>query len=564
MGTSNSDLYNWEMTGAPDEVTIATNPEAVADYNRYVEQVNAGQAEYGGGLPPQFIDNPIYEDPTYWNSGKQAYQGGDGQTYYAESFLRPEEYISMGYAAPYTREQILAAVNPENIRYGFQNTPYASVFGASDLSGGEYVVDPNTGKFVLDQSGNPIPVPREQQKSGGFDSFMETAIPLLIAAGAAGTGLGALGLLGSGGLAGAGALGATGEAATAAASVTGNAFLDSAIASSALKGAGYGALTGGVTSALTGQDALKGALIGGATGGILGGGEAALFPGVAEAAKGSVAASGLLGAGRGAAGGAINTLLGGGDLKKNILYGGALGGTLGAGSEYFFPTAPTSITGREGDAPRWATEQETARTAGKSDKFFENIKYGNVQNMGYAGDNYTDFRLPPAVRTGGGYDVLNPEYITNRGGYGVGGYSGVGLDPAIQQLFGGTGLNPNLNYNTAGLANTAEALSQASGVNINRAEFAGRGGLTADQEAALDRALTAADYATPTNWFSGLGNLGTMLGMGALGRGAGGGGGGAKVPGAAGGSFVPKGMVDYSGILNLLAPKSSTRSSLLG
>ena len=33
--------------------------------------------------------------------------------------------------------------------------------------------------------------------------------------------------------------------------------------------------------------------------------------------------------------------------------------------------------------------------------------------------------------------------------------------------------------------------------------------------------------------------------------------------GAAGGSYVPKGMVDYSGILSLLAPKTSTRASLL-
>jgi hypothetical protein len=548
--------YNWEMTGPPDEVTIATNPEAVADYNRYVAEVTGGQ---GGGVSPnipQFIDNPIYEDPTYWNSGKQAYQGGDGQTYYAENFLRPEEYVSMGYAAPYTREQLLAAVNPDNIRYGFQNTPYAGIFNASGQSAGEYVVDPNTGRFVLDQSGNPIAVPREQAESGGFDKFMETAIPLALAAGAAGTGLGALGLIGAG--TGGGALGASVLAPTGEVGL-----LSNPLVLAALKGSGMGALTGGVTSALTGQDALKGALIGGATGGILGGGEAALFPGVAEAAKGSVAASGLLGAGRGAAGGAINTLLGGGDLKTNILYGGALGGTIGAGSEYFFPTAPTSITGMEGDAPRWASIKDSLQNANQSLDYFNNLNIGEVSNMGYAGEPYSGLGLNPAVRTGGGYDVLNPDYITNRGGYGVGGYSGVGLDPAIEQLYGGIGLNPNLNYNTAGLANTAEALSQASGVDINRAEFAGRGGLTADQEAALDRALTAADYATPSNWFSGLGNLGTMLGMGALGRG-GGGGGGARVPGAAGGSFVPKGMVDYSGILNLLAPKTSTRSSLLG
>ena len=419
--------YNWEMTGPPDEVTIATDPEAVASWNNYVEQATGGE---GGGVSPnipQFIDNPIYEDPTYWNSGNVAYQTGGGETAYAESFLRPEEYVSMGYAAPYTREQLLAAVNPDNIRYGFQNTPYAGIFNASGESAGEYVVDPNTGRFVLDQSGNPIPVPREQAESSGFDKFMETAIPLALAAGAAGTGLGALGLLGSGGLVGAGTLGATGEAAAAATSLTGNAFLDSAIASSALKGAGYGALTGGVTSALTGQDALKGALIGGATGGILGGGEAALFPGVAEAAKGSVAASGLLGAGRGAAGGAINTLLGGGDIKTNILYGGALGGTLGAGSEYFFPTAPTSITGREGEAPRWASIKDSLQNANQSLDYFNNLNIGEVSNMGYAGEPYSGLGLNPAVRTGGGYDVLSPDYITNRGGYGVGGSNSCGV-----------------------------------------------------------------------------------------------------------------------------------------
>jgi hypothetical protein len=552
--------YNWEMTGPPDEVTIATNPEAVADYNNYVAQVNAGQAEYGGGLPPQAIDNPIYEDPTYWNSGLKAYTGGDGQTYYAENFVSPESYVSMGYAAPYSREDLLATVRPENIAYGYQNTPYAGIFNASGEFAGEYVVDPKTGRFLLDESGNPINLPKERP-SGGFNDFLsEKLIPGLIFAGAAGTGLGALGLIGAGAAGGAAAgapvLASTGEVG----------LLSNPIVLSALKGSGMGALTGGVTSALTGQDALKGALIGGATGGILGGGEAALFPGVAEAAKGSVAASGLLGAGRGAAGGAINTLLGGGDLKKNILYGGALGGTIGAGSEYFFPTAPTSVTGREGEAPRWASIKDSLQNAEQSYDFALKQKAGDVANMGYAGEYRSSVEFKPTVRTGGGYNILEPEYITNRGGYGTGGYggAGTGLNYDIKQLYGGIGLNPNLNYSTTGLANTAEALSQASGVDINRAEFAGRGGLTADQEAALDRALTAADYATPTNWFSGLGNLGAMLGMGALGRGAGGGGGGAAAKGAAGGSFVPKGMVDYSGILNLLAPKTSTRTSLLG
>jgi hypothetical protein len=339
-------------------------------------------------------------------------------------------------------------------------------------------------------------------------------------------------------------------------------LLSNPIIKSALTGSGMGALTGGVTSLLTGQDALKGALIGGATGGILGGGEAALFPGGISLLSNPIANAGLVGAGRGAAGGALNTLLGGGDLKKNMLYNAIGGGALGAGAEYFFPSASSQFSPKEGEAPRWASVKDSLQNANQSLDYFNNLKFGEVSNMGYAGEPYSGMGINPALRTGGGYDVLSPDYITNRGGYGVGGYSGIGLDPAIEQLYGGIGLNPNLNYNTAGLANTAEALSQASGVDINRAEFAGRGGLTADQEAALDRALTAADYATPSSWFSGLGNLGALLGAKALG--GLGGGGGAAAKGAAGGSFVPKGMVDYSGILNLLAPKTSTRSSLLG
>ena len=338
-------------------------------------------------------------------------------------------------------------------------------------------------------------------------------------------------------------------------------LLSNPIIKSALTGSGMGALTGGVTSLLTGQDALKGALIGGATGGILGGGEAALFPGGISLVSNPIANAGLLGAARGTAGGALNTLFGGGDLKKNMLYNAIGGGALGAGSEYFFPSAGSQVS-QQGE-PKWASVKDSLQNANQSLDYFNNLKYGDVSNMGYAGDNYSGLGINPALRTGGGYDVLSPEYITNRGGYGVGGYTGIGLDPAIEQLYGGIGLNPNLNYNTAGLANTAEALSQASGVDINRAEFAGRGGLTADQEAALDRALTAADYATPSSWFSGLGNLGALLGAKGLG-GLGGGGGGAAAKGAAGGSYVPKGMVDYAGILNLLAPKSSTRASLLG
>jgi hypothetical protein len=447
--------------------------------------------------------------------------------------------------------------DPANIRAGYRNIPYAfsSLRGGDDGSGfttfqgrevpvsaEEYVIDPDTGKVVLDERGQPI-IQGTLNPSMRGENWQSSTAALTLAA-----------MAGMGGL---GGLGEAGAATTGAAEGLG--LMSNPIIKAALTNAGYGAVTGGATAALTGQDALKGALIGGASGALLGGGEAAFFPGASEWAAGSVSNAGLLGAGRGAAGGALNTLLGGGDLKQNVLYGAGLGGALGAGSEYFFPSAQTSFANKEGEAPRWASVKDTLENAQQVlDKYTPNQLKLSMTDADYSG-----FGIDPRVRTGGGYDILDPEYITNRGGYGQGGYSGIGIDPEVEQLWGGQGLNPNVEYYTRGLANNAEALSQTSGINVSRNEFDARGGLTAEQEAALDRALTAADYAVPSSWFSGLGNLGTLLGAKALG-GLGGGGAAAGRGAAGGGSFVPKGMVDYSGILNLLAPKTSTRTSLLG
>jgi hypothetical protein len=545
--------YNWEMTGPPDEVTIATNPEAVADYNNYVAQVNAGQAEYGGGLPPQFIDNPVYEDPTYWNSGLKAYTGGDGQTYYAENFLSPDAYVSMGYAAPYTREQLLAAVNPDNIRYGFGNTPYAGIFNASGESAGEYVVDPNTGRFILDQSGNPIAVPREPSKSGAFDSFMEKAIPALLFAGAAGTGLGALGLIG------AGAAGGTALGAPALASTGEVGLLSNPLILSALKGSGYGALTGGVTSALTGQDALRGALIGGATGGILGGGEAALFPEGITLASNPITNAGLLGAARGSAGGAINTLLGGGDLKTNILYGGISGGALGAGSEYFFPSTPTQA----------AKPQQVV--GGDMSQEIANMELMNEYDRAFGLKRASNYEMADWVTR---LDEIPLEQQRMQ-------LIDEGFEPAAVNVatMPRSEIESYLNENTIDGASGIEAYDRARAIEMKYGSTIGEAGeaginMPLYTDTPLDQQYINQDiqegrgYYTPDSrsWLSGFGNLGTLLGMGALGglgRGAGGAS-GARVPQQAGGSFVPKGMVDYSGILNLLAPKTSTRSSLLG
>lgn len=448
--------------------------------------------------------------------------------------------------------------DPANIRAGYRDIPYAfsSLRGGDDGSGfttfqgrevpvsaEEYVVDPVTGKVVFDERGQPIIQGTLNPNMRG-ENWVSNTGALTMAAMAGMAGLGGLGAEGLAGATGTDALG----------------LLANPIIKSSLTGAGYGALTGGVTSALTGQDALKGALIGGATGGVLGGAGAYMFPNGLELVSNPIANAGLLGAGKGAAGGALNTLLGGGgDLKQNVLYGGVGGGVLGAGSEYFFPSARATVTGKEGDAPRWAS---TADIKENAQQILDRYK-PNELDLSMTDRSYSDFGIDPRVRTGGGYDILDPEYITNRGGYGKGGYSGIGVDPEVEQLYGGQGLNPNIEYYTRDLANNAEALSQTSGIDVTRNEFDARGGLTAEQEAALDRALTAADYPSTPSWLSGFGNLGSLLGAGTLAKL--GGGGAASARGAAGGgSFVPKGMVDYSGILNLLAPKTSTRTSLLG
>lgn len=530
-----------------DYIQAPSNEEAPMGSDVNLEPTPAQQIDYSGAT---YVGSsvPLGADQVSESAVVDTFKWDDG----SQISVNPRGEI-VAYQPPYSSYE-----NKENIRAGYQNIPYAfsSLRGGDDGSGyttfqgqkvpvfaDEYVIDPDTGKVVLDERGNPIIQGTLNPNMGGENWVQNTGAATMLA------------------MAGIGGLGGIGEAgALTGATESGLGLLSNPIIKAALTNAGYGALTGGATAALTGQDALKGALIGGASGALLGGGEAALFPEAAGWASGSVSNAGLLGAGRGAAGGVINTLLGGGDLKQNVLYGAGLGGALGAGSEYFFPSAQTSFANKEGEAPRWASVQDTLENAQQVlDKYTPNQLKLSMTDADYSG-----FGIDPRVRTGGGYDILDPEYITNRGGYGQGGYSGVGIDPEVEQLWGGQGLNPNIEYYTRGLANNAEALSQTSGIDVTRNEFDARGGLTAEQEAALDRALTAADYASTPNWLSGLGNLGTLLSAGTLSRLTGGAGGAAGRAAAGGGSFVPKGMVDYSGILNLLAPKTSTRASLLG
>jgi len=263
--------YNWEMTGAPDAVTIATDPEAVADWNRYVARTTGdyGTVAPSSPLAPQPIANPVYEDPTYWNSGKVAYQTGNNETAYAPSFLRPQEYVSNELAAPYSKAELSALVDPNNIRLGYGNTPYAGIRGGA---GGEYVVDPKTNRFLLDKSGNPIPVPQAPDKQGGFDTLMTNyVIPAMLAAGAVGTGLGAAGLIGGGGAAGGtatgtgitGGFGGSQGLLSAAGAPSGIAATQSA---AGLGGAGTGIISGLIPTSI-GMEGVAGA---GSLAGILG------------------------------------------------------------------------------------------------------------------------------------------------------------------------------------------------------------------------------------------------------------------------------------------------------
>jgi len=87
------------------------------------------------------------------------------------SWLNPQDYASSGYAAPYTQAQITGPVNPSNYRV-MNGQLYASAKGPSDLSGGEYLIDPNTGRFKLDASGKPVGV--TYPKSNNFSDWLTT------------------------------------------------------------------------------------------------------------------------------------------------------------------------------------------------------------------------------------------------------------------------------------------------------------------------------------------------------------------------------------------------------
>ena len=264
--------YNFEMTGKPSDVELATNPDMANAWYRF-----------SGTSPAPAMT---------WETAPSTVTAAPGLI----SF-----YGAYGLPKPFSEEDIRKPVDPKTISYGYGNTPYAGVKSNVPglMSGGEYIVDPKTNKFVLDASGNPIHVPIEPYKQSGFNNIMTNyVIPGLIAAGAIGTGLGAAGLIGEGAL-------AAGAAEGGGAS-------------------GFGGLTGNSGYAGTG-------MLGGATGGAGGisipttGGALGLNA-AAEAAIAAGAGAGLPAAGTSITGAAIGQSLGGvGGLNAALPAAGSSG-----------------------------------------------------------------------------------------------------------------------------------------------------------------------------------------------------------------------------------------------
>jgi len=161
-----SSNYNFAMTGKPDDSQLSADPSLRAAWENYSGTSSA----------------PAATTPPNW--------------------LRPEDYVANGYAAPYSQQQLTSAVDPNSIRQGAGNVSYAGLTGNSSYfdptSAGEYVVDPKTNKFILDKNGNPIAVPRPNDPNHFGDFVADTGIPVGIAIMAAMTGAGAAGLLGAG------------------------------------------------------------------------------------------------------------------------------------------------------------------------------------------------------------------------------------------------------------------------------------------------------------------------------------------------------------------------------
>jgi len=231
-------LYQQYLGRAPDPSGIATwsnqSPEAViAGITGSQEYQNRGGG--GGGSAPTHGDaivdpetgqvsySNVSTDPShvgYFNTQTDSEGNAIGQTWNPSKYdftgatydARANQYTmpdgskvtydpTTGDISNYTPNYANLTVDPSGIRQGYRNQNYAgpTMAGAKSynfqgtqltpeqVDQGEYIVDPTTNKYVLDKSGNPIPVYRQPSGGGLGDFLVENGwmLPLAMAGGAA-------------------------------------------------------------------------------------------------------------------------------------------------------------------------------------------------------------------------------------------------------------------------------------------------------------------------------------------------------------------------------------------
>lgn len=150
-------------------------PASYEEQVAYARQIGVPENEIAStvGTPESVAENAQIHAQTIYEATGQAPSWAQDVGYVPPppAWLNPADYRSEGFAVPYTQEQITGAVDPSNFRT-MNGQLYASVKGPGDLSGGEYLINPNTGRFALDASGNPIGV--TYPAPSGFHDYITT------------------------------------------------------------------------------------------------------------------------------------------------------------------------------------------------------------------------------------------------------------------------------------------------------------------------------------------------------------------------------------------------------
>jgi hypothetical protein len=122
--------YNWDMTGPPDAVTIATDPEAVQSYNEWLRRK---QQERGENFDPNVSQQQEITPPTYEQQVEKAQSIGMSQEEIAQQIGTPEDakqrdidtasniYNLYGFT-PTWAEKVGYTVNPEQQATAIKNS----------------------------------------------------------------------------------------------------------------------------------------------------------------------------------------------------------------------------------------------------------------------------------------------------------------------------------------------------------------------------------------------------------------------------------------------------------